>query len=177
MLNQVDFWVLCQIRIARSNFLPVFLLTSLQDCALQGLICWTSIFNWLIMLSQVFASRGGRHLICFLYRNKAIQVSFSYIYYLWYHFKSLQFQESLTFHFPKRDVIADANILQGAIFHEDSVEGSDSYASSDSDKVENQNGKEYMWNPLESKTKKKSTYKPAAHRVNNLLLHLMYIFY
>ncbi|KAK7389317.1 hypothetical protein VNO78_24206 [Psophocarpus tetragonolobus] len=64
-----------------------------------------------------------------------------------------------------KDVIADANILQGAIFHDDAVEESDTHASTESDKDENQNGKDYMWNPLQSNSKKpKSKYKPAAHR-------------
>ncbi|XP_057451470.1 uncharacterized protein LOC130743298 isoform X9 [Lotus japonicus] len=64
-----------------------------------------------------------------------------------------------------KDIIADANILQGAIFHEDAVAESDANASTESDKGENQNGKEYNWNPLESRSKQlKSKYKPAAHR-------------
>lgn len=64
-----------------------------------------------------------------------------------------------------KDVIADANILQGAIFHEDAAEESDGHLATESDKGENQSGKEYMWNPLESKSKQmKSKYKPAAHR-------------
>ncbi|XP_027334122.1 uncharacterized protein LOC113848908 isoform X2 [Abrus precatorius] len=64
-----------------------------------------------------------------------------------------------------KDVIADANILQGAIFHDDSVEESDECTMTEFDKGENQNGKEYMWNPLESRSQQlKSKYKPAAHR-------------
>ncbi|CAL5195424.1 unnamed protein product [Lathyrus oleraceus] len=64
-----------------------------------------------------------------------------------------------------KDVIADANILQGAIFHEDVAEESDAHAATESDKCENSNGKEYMWNPLESRSiQTKSNYKPAAHR-------------
>ncbi|KAK7350571.1 hypothetical protein VNO77_09342 [Canavalia gladiata] len=64
-----------------------------------------------------------------------------------------------------KDVIADANILQGAIFHDDAVEEFDECALMESDKGENQNGKEYSWNPLESRSKHlKSKYKPAAHR-------------
>ena len=75
-------------------------------------------------------------------------------------------------YFLERDIIADANILQGAIFHEDAVEVSDGCAPAESDKGENQNGKEYMWNPLESRSKQlKSKSKPAAHRVNNLVFH------
>ncbi|XP_061370914.1 uncharacterized protein LOC133313542 isoform X2 [Gastrolobium bilobum] len=64
-----------------------------------------------------------------------------------------------------KDVIADANILQGAIFHEDASEESEGDAATESDKGENKNGKEYMWNPLESRSKQRnSKYKPAAHR-------------
>ncbi|KAK2406088.1 hypothetical protein P8452_68460 [Trifolium repens] len=64
-----------------------------------------------------------------------------------------------------KDVIADANILQGAIFHEDAAEESDAHAETESDKGENQSGKEYVWNPLESRSKQmKSKYKPAVHR-------------
>lgn len=89
--------------------------------------------------------------------------------------KSLQLQKSLPFYFAERDVIADANILQGAIFHEDAVEESNGHASTESDKGENENGKEYMWNPLESRSKQvKSKFKPAAHRVNNLVLQHIY---
>ncbi|WJX91827.1 hypothetical protein P8452_73550 [Trifolium repens] len=64
-----------------------------------------------------------------------------------------------------KDVIADANILQGAIFHEDAAEESDAHIETESDKGENQSGKEYVWNPLESRSKQmKSKYKPAVHR-------------
>ncbi|KAL3027870.1 hypothetical protein AAZX31_03G080800 [Glycine max] len=64
-----------------------------------------------------------------------------------------------------KDIIADANILQGAIFHDDAFEESDKHDVTESDKDENQNGKDYMWNPLQSRPKKlKSKYKPAAHR-------------
>ncbi|KAL4336404.1 hypothetical protein HN51_020890 [Arachis hypogaea] len=64
-----------------------------------------------------------------------------------------------------KDVIADANILQGAIFHEDAPEAADGRAHAESDKGENLNGKEYMWNPLESRPKQiNSKSKPAAHR-------------
>lgn len=126
------------------------------------------------MLSQVFIGRDRGYFICFLYRNKAIQVSFSYIS-LCYHLKSLQLLESLPFNFTERDVIADANILQGAIFHEDAAEESDGHVATESDKGENQSGKEYMWNPLESRSKQmKSKYKPAAHRVNKIVFHLIF---
>lgn len=92
-----------------------------------------------------------------------------------YHLNPLHLLESLPFNFAERDVIADANILQGAIFHEDVAEESDAHAANESDKCENSNGKEYMWNPLESRSiQTKSNYKPAAHRVNNVVLHLIY---
>ncbi|RDX79434.1 hypothetical protein CR513_40140 [Mucuna pruriens] len=64
-----------------------------------------------------------------------------------------------------KDVIADANILQGAIFHDDAVEEFGTHALTEPDRDENQNGKDYMWNPLQSRSKQqKSKYKPAAHR-------------
>ncbi|XP_020233626.1 uncharacterized protein LOC109813782 [Cajanus cajan] len=68
-----------------------------------------------------------------------------------------------------KDVIADANILQGAIFHDDAVEESDKHASTESDKDENPKGKDYMWNPLQSRSKQRK-YKPAAHRVNKCVV-------
>ena len=78
-----------------------------------------------------------------------------------YHFKNIIVLYLSIF--PERDVIADANILQGAIFHEDAAEESDGPAATG-----NQNGKgENKWNPLESRPKQlKSRPKPAAHRVN-----------
>ncbi|XP_022991976.1 uncharacterized protein LOC111488464 [Cucurbita maxima] len=65
-----------------------------------------------------------------------------------------------------KDVMADVNILQGAIFHEDVVDGVDGTDVLNSDEDENQKGKfESSWNPLESKTKQlKNKSKPAAHR-------------
>lgn len=66
-----------------------------------------------------------------------------------------------------KDVIADANILQGAIFHDDAVEEFDTHASTETEpeKDENQNGNGYRWNPLQSRSKqRKKKYKPAAHR-------------
>lgn len=83
--------------------------------------------------------------------------------------KSLQIQESLHFDFAERDIIADANILQGAIFHDDAVEEFDTHALTETEpeKDENQNGNGYRWNPLQSRSKqRKKKYKPAAHRVN-----------
>lgn len=87
----------------------------------------------------------------------------------------MQLKESLFlfifYFFAERDVIADANILQGAIFHDDAFEESDKHDATESDEDENQNGKDYMWNPLQSRPKKlKSKYKPAAHRVNKSVI-------
>ncbi|KAF7825870.1 lipase class 3 family protein [Senna tora] len=64
-----------------------------------------------------------------------------------------------------KDVIADVNILQGAIFHEDAVEEPEGHAAPESDQGGNQNGKvENMW-PLDSRSKQlKSKLQPAAHR-------------
>lgn len=68
--------------------------------------------------------------------------------------------------------MADVNILQGAIFHEDVVDGVDGTDVLNSDEDENQKGKfESSWNPLESKTKQlKNKSKPAAHRVTNFVV-------
>ncbi|XP_021907266.1 LOW QUALITY PROTEIN: uncharacterized protein LOC110821655 [Carica papaya] len=65
-----------------------------------------------------------------------------------------------------KDVMADANILQGAIFHEDAMEDTECSEVVESDQVGQQKGNgENRWNPLESKTKKqKPKPKPAAHR-------------
>lgn len=65
-----------------------------------------------------------------------------------------------------KDVMADVNILQGAIFHEDVVDGVDRSEILSSDEEENRKGKfENSWNPLESKSKQqKNKSKPAAHR-------------
>ncbi|KAL0561743.1 hypothetical protein IC582_002184 [Cucumis melo] len=65
-----------------------------------------------------------------------------------------------------KDVMADVNILQGAIFHEDVVDGVDRSEILNSDEDENRKGKfENSWNPLESKPKQlKNKSKPAAHR-------------
>lgn len=62
--------------------------------------------------------------------------------------------------------MADANILQGAIFHEDAMEDIDGTETCRSDQSEVRKGN--VWNPLESKSKQlndKSKPKPAAHRV------------
>lgn len=63
----------------------------------------------------------------------------------------------------------DANIFQGAIFHEDATEEVDGTETNKSDPSESRKGNaENLWNPLESKSKQlsdKSKPKPAAHRV------------
>lgn len=65
--------------------------------------------------------------------------------------------------------MTDANIFQGAIFHEDVMEDIDGTETNKSDQSESRKGNvENMWNPLESKSKQlndKSKPKPAAHRV------------
>lgn len=65
--------------------------------------------------------------------------------------------------------MTDANIFQGAIFHEDSVEEVDGTETNKSDQSESRKGNvENLWNALESKSKQlndKSKPKPAAHRV------------
>ncbi|XP_062080997.1 uncharacterized protein LOC133785790 isoform X2 [Humulus lupulus] len=64
--------------------------------------------------------------------------------------------------------MTDANILQGAIFHEDAMEDTDGIEPNKSDQSESRKGNgENLWNPLESKSKQlnnKSKPKPAAHR-------------
>lgn len=66
-----------------------------------------------------------------------------------------------------RDVMADANILQGAIFHEDIMEVAEELETVKSEQHESRKGNlENLWNPLESKSKQlKDKSKPAAHRV------------
>ncbi|KAM1863562.1 hypothetical protein ACFX14_003889 [Malus domestica] len=59
-----------------------------------------------------------------------------------------------------KDVMADANIFQGAIFHEDVAE--DTNGTETTNPPENRKGNgEHLWNPLESKANKA---KPAAHQ-------------
>lgn len=84
----------------------------------------------------------------------------------------LQYDVSVYFIFSERDVIADANILQGAIFHEDAVEEPQGHRATESNQNGNQNGKvENMW-PVESRSKQlKSKSQPAAHRVNKVVFH------
>lgn len=74
--------------------------------------------------------------------------------------------------FLERDVIADANILQGAIFHEDAVEDPEGHSATELDQGGTQNGKvETPW-PLESRSKQlRSKSLPAAHRVNMTLFY------
>ncbi|XP_040993723.1 uncharacterized protein LOC121240371 isoform X1 [Juglans microcarpa x Juglans regia] len=64
-----------------------------------------------------------------------------------------------------KDVMADANILQGAIFH-DSVEDAEEIDAVKSKQHESPTGNsEYLGNPLETKSKQlKDKSKPAAHR-------------
>ncbi|XP_039005727.1 uncharacterized protein LOC120133147 isoform X1 [Hibiscus syriacus] len=65
-----------------------------------------------------------------------------------------------------KDVMADANILQGAIFHEDVMEDVDRIELTEAKRGERQKGnEENQFNPLESKFKQiKDRPKPAAHR-------------
>ncbi|XP_059457285.1 uncharacterized protein LOC132187117 [Corylus avellana] len=63
-----------------------------------------------------------------------------------------------------KDVMADANILQGAIFHEDAMEDAEEIETVKSEQHESRRGN-LVWNPLESKSKQlKDKSKPAAHR-------------
>ncbi|XWS47166.1 hypothetical protein CRYUN_Cryun14cG0130000 [Craigia yunnanensis] len=65
-----------------------------------------------------------------------------------------------------KDVMADANILQGAIFHEDVMEDIDRIEATEANQGERQKGNgENQFNSLESKPKQiKDRPKPAAHR-------------
>ncbi|XP_021676912.2 uncharacterized protein LOC110662290 isoform X2 [Hevea brasiliensis] len=65
-----------------------------------------------------------------------------------------------------KDVVTDVNILQGAIFHEDSMEDAAQMEACESVQGETLKGNgESQWNPLESKPKHlKDQPKPAAHR-------------
>lgn len=63
-----------------------------------------------------------------------------------------------------KDVMTDANILQGAIFHEDPVEDTEGIETNKPNPPRKGNG-ENSFNPLESKTKQvNDKAKPAAHR-------------
>lgn len=63
--------------------------------------------------------------------------------------------------------MTDANILQGAIFHEDPVEDADGTETNKTNPPGGRKGNgENSFNPLESKTKQvNNKAKPAAHRV------------
>ncbi|KAB1224135.1 hypothetical protein CJ030_MR2G024429 [Morella rubra] len=65
-----------------------------------------------------------------------------------------------------KDVMADANILQGAIFHEDAVEDAEDIETVRSEQHESRKGNlENLWNPLDTKSMQlKDRSKPAAHR-------------
>ncbi|KAK7812200.1 putative leucine-rich repeat receptor-like protein kinase [Quercus suber] len=65
-----------------------------------------------------------------------------------------------------RDVVADANMLRGAIFHEDIMEVAEEIETVKSEQHESRKGNlENLWNPLESKSKQlKDKSKPATHR-------------
>lgn len=63
-----------------------------------------------------------------------------------------------------KDIMADANILQGAIFHEDTMEDAAEIETVKSEQHESRKGN-LGWNPLESKSKQlNDKSKPAAHR-------------
>lgn len=63
--------------------------------------------------------------------------------------------------------MADANILQGAIFHEDAMENIDQIEVNEANRGKRQKGNgENQFNSLESKSKWiNNRPKPAAHRV------------
>lgn len=63
--------------------------------------------------------------------------------------------------------MADANILQGAIFHEDAAENAEDIETVRSEQHESRKGNlENLWNPLDTKSMQlKDRSKPAAHRV------------
>ncbi|XP_050205834.1 uncharacterized protein LOC126655636 [Mercurialis annua] len=64
-----------------------------------------------------------------------------------------------------KDVMTDANILQGAIFHDDYMEDATQIETIESGQGESQNNAGYQWNPLAPKPNKlKDQPKPAAHR-------------
>ncbi|KAJ4969426.1 hypothetical protein NE237_016127 [Protea cynaroides] len=63
-----------------------------------------------------------------------------------------------------RDVMADANILQGVIFNEDTAEDIEENEAAESDQVQIENGENHR-NPLQSKpNQQKHKPRPAAHR-------------
>lgn len=62
--------------------------------------------------------------------------------------------------------MTDANILQGAIFHEDVMEDIDRIEVAESKPGGQKGNGENRWNPLETKPRQlKDKPKPAAHRV------------
>ncbi|KAA8550557.1 hypothetical protein F0562_002241 [Nyssa sinensis] len=65
-----------------------------------------------------------------------------------------------------KDVMADANIFQGAIFHEDTLEDTQEIETTESGQVDSQKRKvENLSKPIEAKPKQpKTTPKPAVHR-------------
>ena len=67
----------------------------------------------------------------------------------------------------QRDVIADANIFQGAIFHEDNVEDTNGIGSSESAEFSSQKSNGENFSKLVEPMPKQTTpsLKPAAHRV------------
>lgn len=63
-----------------------------------------------------------------------------------------------------KDVLADANILQGAIFHEDSAEDFDVVDATEPDQVDTQKKNEENQGQLQAKPGTRKRSKPAAHR-------------
>jgi len=66
---------------------------------------------------------------------------------------------------PCRDVIADVNILQGAIFHDDNAEELDVVDAVESDQLDIQKKNEEAL----GKPQVRKNSKPAAHRVSVLI--------
>jgi hypothetical protein len=65
--------------------------------------------------------------------------------------------------FLSRDIIADVNILQGTVFHEDNAQ--DLADAIDSEQKSDQNGEENIGVSCREKPKQLLKSKPAAHRV------------
>lgn len=64
----------------------------------------------------------------------------------------------------QRDVMADANIFQGAIFHEDNAE--DTHGTESAERKSDRNNGDNISKPVDPMAKQtKSGPKPAAHRV------------
>ena len=66
-----------------------------------------------------------------------------------------------------RDIIADVNILQGTIFHEETAQ--DSALDVDSEQNDAQKGEENLGKSHREASKKLRKSKPAAHRVSIFL--------